>query len=132
MLSSPRPDLCISRSIGLLCVAQGRLQVFMPQSLPNGRQTHSAIDEFSGMRVPKLMERASNACLRAVVVPAFLHRLVAQWSSAPVLFCPEQWSMLVAHAFEVGPQLLHQALIVEQNRSSLATFPHSGQVFIVQ
>lgn len=39
MLPSPRPDLGISRSIRLLGIAQGRLQVLMPQPLPNDRHT---------------------------------------------------------------------------------------------
>src|SRR6266571_1422017 len=82
--------------------------------------------------MPKLVERASHTCLRAVAVPAFLHRLIAQRPSTPVLFRSEQRPVFVAHAFEVGPQLLHETRIVEQDRSPLATLPHDGQVFIVE
>ena len=132
MLPSPGPYFCISRSIRLLGIAQGRLQVLMPQSFANGRQTDPAIDQFSGMRMPKLVERAGDPCLRAVVVPALLHRLVAQWSSSPVLFRSEERPVFVAHPFQVDPELLHKARIVEQDRSPLATFPHDGQVLIVE
>src|SRR5947209_4429922 len=82
--------------------------------------------------MPKLVERASHTCLRAVVIPAFLHRLVAQWSSPSILFCTEERPVLVAHTFQVGPQLLHETRIVEQDRSPLATLPHNSQVFIVE
>ena len=63
MLPSPRPDLCISRSIQLLGRVRGRLQVLVPQPLANGRQTDSIIYELSRLRMPELMERASDACL---------------------------------------------------------------------
>src|SRR5712692_11166925 len=82
--------------------------------------------------MPKLVERAGNPCLRAVMIPAFLHRLVAQWSSPPVLFRLEERPVFVARAFQVGPELLHETRIVEQDRSPLATLPHNGQVFIVE
>src|SRR5438270_5624848 len=82
--------------------------------------------------MPQLVERAGDPCMRAVVAPAFLHRLVAQWPSSPVLLRSEQRSVLVAHAFEVGPQLLYQVRIVEQDRPPLATFPHNGQVFVIE
>src|SRR5258708_12094980 len=82
--------------------------------------------------MPKLVECASNPRLRAVVIPAFLHRLVAQWSSPPVLFRLEERPVFVAHTFQVGPELLHETRIVEQDRSPLATLPHDGQVFIVE
>src|SRR5204863_1125111 len=131
MLPSPRPYLCISRSIRLLGIAQGRLQVLMSQPLPNRRQTHTAVDQFCSMRMAELVECTDHCRLCAVVVPAFLHRLVAQWPSSPVLFCSEQGPVFVAHPFQVGPELLHQTWVVEQNRSPLATFPHNGQMFIV-
>jgi len=35
----------------------------MPQPLANGWQIHSAIDEFSCVRMPELIERADDACL---------------------------------------------------------------------
>ncbi len=95
----------------------------MPQPLANGWQTDPAIDQFSRMRMPKLVQRAGDACLRAVVVPSFLHRLVTQWSSSSVLFRSEQGPVLVAPAFEVGSELLHQTWIVEQDRSPLPPFP---------
>lgn len=104
----------------------------MPQPLANGRQTDAPVDEFSCVRVPKLVERAGNTCLRAVVVPALLHRLVAQRSASPVLLRAKERSMLVVRVFHVGSQLMHQARIVEQNRSPLAAFPYDGQVFIVE
>src|SRR6266566_9439142 len=132
MLPSPRPDLCISRSIRLLGIAQGRLQVLMSQPLANGRQTHSTIDEFSRVRMPKLVERAGNPCLRAVMVPAFLHRLVAQRPSSPVLLRSEQWPMCVAHPFQVGAEKLYQMRIVEQDRPPFAAFSHDGEMFIVE
>jgi len=104
----------------------------MPQPLANGRQTDPAIDQFSRMRMPKLVQRAGDACLRAVVVPSFLHRLVTQWSSSSVLFCSEQGPVLVAPAFQVGSELLHETWIVEQDRSPLAAFPHDGQMLIIE
>ena len=82
--------------------------------------------------MPKLVERAGNPCLRAVMIPAFLHRLVAQWPSSPVLFCSEQGPVFVAHPFQVGPELLHETWIVEQNCPSLAAFSHDGEMFIVE
>jgi len=50
----------------------------MPQPLPNGRQAHPTVDELSRVRMPELVERAGYPCLRAVAIPPFLHRLVAQ------------------------------------------------------
>jgi hypothetical protein len=82
--------------------------------------------------MPKLVERTVYSCLRTVMIPAFLHRLVAQWSSPPVLFRSEERPVFVAHAFQVGPELLHETRIVEQDRSPLATLPHNGQAFIVE
>lgn len=82
--------------------------------------------------MPELVERAGVACLRAVVVPALLHRLLAQRTSAHVLLCAEERPVLVAHPFEVGTQLMHQARIVEQNGSPLATLLHDGQVFVTE
>ena len=49
--TTPCPSFGISGLICLLCIAQGRLEVFMPQSLPNGRQTYPTTDEFGGMRI---------------------------------------------------------------------------------
>ena len=49
----------------------------MPQPLANSRQTHSTVDELSCVRMPKLVERAGDTCLRAVAVPSFLLRLVS-------------------------------------------------------
>src|SRR5256885_8757943 len=97
-----------------------------------GGKTTPAIDQFSRMRMPKLVQRAGDACLRAVVVPSFLHRLVTQWSSSSVLFRSEQGPVLVAPAFQVGSELLHQTWIVEQDRSPLAAFPHDGQMLIIE
>ncbi len=57
MLPSPRLYLCISRSIRLLGIAQGRLQVLMPHVFTNRRQTHPSIDEFCRMSMAQLMER---------------------------------------------------------------------------
>src|SRR6266480_2978427 len=74
----------------------------------NRRETHSTIDEFNRVRMPKLVERAGNPCLRAVLVPAFLHRLVAQRPSSPVLLRPEQGSVFVDHPFQVGSEKLYQ------------------------
>src|SRR6266567_4881608 len=104
----------------------------MPQPLANGRQTDSTVDEFSCVRVPELLERADYSCLGAIMIPSFLHRLVAQWSSAPILFRSEQRPMFVARPFQIGPELLHQARIVEQDCPSLATFPYNRQVLIVK
>ncbi len=128
----PGPYLCISGRISLLSIAESGLQVLMPQPLANGRQTHAPVDEFSRVRMPKLVERAGKPGLRAVMIPAFLHRLVAQWSSPPVLFRSEERPVFVAHAFEVGPEKLHETRIVEQDRSPLVTLPHNGQMFIVE
>ncbi len=63
MLPSPRPDLGISRSIRLLGIAQGRLQVLMSQPLANGRQTDTTVDEFSRVRMAELVELAGDPCL---------------------------------------------------------------------
>src|SRR5260370_3454226 len=104
----------------------------MPQSHANRRQTDATVDEFSCVGMPELVKRTDYPCLRAVVVPAFLHRLVAQWSSSPVLLRSEQRPIFVAHPFQVGPELLYQVRIVEQDRPSLATFSHDGQVLIVE
>ncbi len=52
----------------------------MPQPFPNGWQAHSTIDEFSRVCMPKLVERAGDSRLRAIVAPSFLHRLVAKRS----------------------------------------------------
>src|SRR6266487_569283 len=82
--------------------------------------------------MPQLVECAGDTCLRAIVVPAFLHRLVAHWSSSPVLFRSKQRPMFVVHPFQVGSELLHQMRIVEQERSPFATFPHDSQMFIVE
>src|ERR1051326_3733728 len=104
----------------------------MPQSLPNSRQTYPAVDEFSGMRMPKLVERTGDTGLRAVAVSAFLHRLIAQRSPSPILLRSEQRPVFIAHPFEVGPEVLHQARIVQQDHSPLAAFPHDGQMLIVE
>jgi len=40
--------------------------------------------------------------------------------------------MFVAHTFQIGPELLHEMRVVEQDCSSLAAFSHNGQVFIVK
>src|SRR5215469_2991397 len=48
MLPPPGTYLSISRSIRLLGIAQGRLQILMPQPFPNGRQADPSIDELSG------------------------------------------------------------------------------------
>src|SRR6266436_4366787 len=90
MKPPPGSYLCISGRISLLSIAESGLQVLMPQPLANGWQTHSAVDQLSGVRMPELVERASYSSLGAVMVPAFLHRLVAQRPSSPVLFCTEQ------------------------------------------
>ena len=84
------------------------------------------------MRMPKLVERAGDTCLRAVVVPSLLHRLVAQWSSSPVLFRSEQRPVLVTYPFQVGAELQYQARIVEQDCSPLTTFSYDGQMLIVE
>jgi hypothetical protein len=63
LLSPPRLYLSICSSIGLFCIAQGGLQILMPQPLANGRQAHPTIDKFSGMRMPQLMERAGDTYL---------------------------------------------------------------------
>src|SRR6266487_2921590 len=82
--------------------------------------------------MPQLVECAGDTCLRAIVVPAFLHRLVAHWPSSPVLFRSKQRPMFVAHPFQVGSELLHQMRIVEQERLPFATFPHDSQMFVVE
>src|SRR5712692_4247287 len=104
----------------------------MPQPFPNGWQTYPTIDEFSGVRMPKLVERASYSSLGAVTVPAFLHRLVAKRSSSSVFFCTKQRPVSVAHPFQISSELLYQMRIVEQDCSPLATFPHDCQVLIVE
>lgn len=104
----------------------------MPQPLANGWQTDPAVDKLSRVRVPELMDCTDHPYLCAVVVPSLLHRLVAKWPSSPILFRSEQRSMFVAHPFQIGPELLNQARIIEQDRPSLATFPHNRQVFIVK
>ena len=104
----------------------------MPYSLPNGRQTDSTVDELSRVHMPKLVERAGDICLRAVVVPALLYRLVAQRPSSPVLLRSEQWPMCVAHPFQVRPELLYQTWIVEQDRPPYAAFSHDRQMLIVE
>src|SRR5712692_4276694 len=104
----------------------------MSQPFANSWQTHPAVDEFSCVRVPKLVKRAGNTCLGAVMIPSFLHRLVAQWSSSSILFRSKQRPMFVAHPFQVGSELLHQMRIIEQDRSPLTTFPHDCQMFIVE
>src|SRR5437016_1447219 len=80
----------------------------------------------------KLVERADDPRLRAVVLPAFLHRLVAQWPASPVLLRAEQRPMLVAHAFQIRPELLYEALVVEQDRPPFAAFSHDGHMLIVE
>ncbi len=82
--------------------------------------------------MPKLVERAGNTGLRAVVVLAFLHRLVVQQPSSPVLLRSEQWPIFVAHPFQVGPELLYQTWIVERDRPPFAAFSHDRQMLIVE
>src|SRR5437879_3437242 len=104
----------------------------MPQPLANGRQTYPSINEFCRMRMAQLMECTSNACLLTIVIPSLLNRLIAPRSSASILFCSEQRPMFVAHPFQIGPELLHQTRIVEQDRPSLVAFSHDGQMLIVE
>jgi hypothetical protein len=40
--------------------------------------------------------------------------------------------MFVTHPFQVSVELLYETRIVEQNRSSLSTFPDDSEVFIVE
>src|SRR6266852_5640383 len=40
--------------------------------------------------------------------------------------------MLVAHPFQIGPELLYQPRVVKQDRSPSATFSHDRQVLIVE
>jgi hypothetical protein len=45
--------------------------------------------------------------------PSVTSRLVTQRSSSPVLFRSKQRPVFVAHAFQIGPQLLYQVGIIE-------------------
>ena len=40
--------------------------------------------------------------------------------------------MLVAHPFQIGSELLHETRIIEQERPSLATVFHDGQMLIIE
>src|SRR5258708_36915881 len=73
--------------------------------------------------MPKLVERASHTCLHTVVIPAFLHRLVAQRSSPPVLFRSEKLPVLVPCSLQVRPKLVDEMRIVYQNGPFLLPFP---------
>src|SRR5258708_2702077 len=80
----------------------------------------------------KLVESAGYSCLCAVMIPTFLHRLIAKWPSSPIFLCPEQWSMFVAHPLQIGPKLLYETRIINQDRSPLATFPYDGEMLIIE
>src|SRR5260370_19180275 len=80
----------------------------------------------------KLVESGGVSCLCAVMIPTFLHRLIAKWPSSPIFLCPEQWSMFVAHPLQIGPKLLYETRIINQDRSPLATFPYDGQMLIIE
>ena len=58
--------------------------------------------------------------------------LVTQWPSSPILFCAEERPLFVAQAFEIGPELLHETRIIEQDRPPLVAFSHDSQVFVVE
>src|SRR5260221_2543968 len=82
--------------------------------------------------MPKLVERAGNTCLRAVVIPAFLHRLVAQRSSPPVLFRSEKLPVLVPCSLQVRPKLVDEMRIVYQNGPFFVALPDDREGFIVK
>ena len=73
-LATPCAYLRTGGFIRLFGIAQRRLQMLVPQSRTKGRYTYSAVDELSRVRMSKLVERAGDPCLRAVVIPAFLYR----------------------------------------------------------
>src|SRR6266568_3198367 len=128
----PGPYLCISGRISLLSIAESGLQVLMPQPLANGWQAHATINEFSCMCMPELVERTVHSCLRTVMIPAFLYRLVAQWPSAPVLFRSEERPVLVPCSLQVRPKLVDEARIVYQNGPFFVALPDDREVFIVK
>ena len=63
LFPSPISQLCVSSLIVLLSIAQGGLEVLMPQSFANGWQAYLAVDELSCVRMPQLVERAGYSCL---------------------------------------------------------------------
>ena len=81
---SPRPYLCISRSIRLLG-KEGRLEVLMLQPLANGRQTHSAVNDFrcstvSPFVIYSLRPLSSNPCRIATICTTTLSSYAADHS----------------------------------------------------
>src|SRR5260370_37528904 len=97
-----------------------------------GGQTYTTVEESSGVVLRKWGELTSHTCLRAVVIPAFLHRLVAQRSSPPVLFRSEKLPVLVPCSLQVRPKLVDEMRIVYQNGPFFVALPDDREVFIVK
>lgn len=57
----------------------------VPQSFPNGSQTDAAIYQFRRVTVTQLVQRAGDARLSSVVLPTFLHALIPQRPTTPIL-----------------------------------------------
>ena len=98
--AAPSPYLGIGRLIQLLGIAQRRLEVLVPQPFAACRETHPVINQFGGVRMPQLMQRADNTRASTVPLPAFLRRLIPQRPAAPVLFRPEDRAVPISRAHD--------------------------------
>ena len=129
---APGPYFRVCSRIGLFGIAQGRLQVAMPQTLSDRGKTHPVVDEFGGMGVPELVKCAFDIHPLTVTGPPFLHRLIAQRAAPTILLGPKQRSIAISHLLEIGAKLAQKPGIVEQYRPLFSAFAREGKPFIVR
>ena len=75
--------------------------MLVTQSLADGRQTDTAVDQLCGVAVTELMEGAGDPCTLRVGLPADLNTLVADRAAASVLTGLEYRAMHVVQTFDV-------------------------------
>ena len=103
----------------------------MAEPLADGPQADAPVNHLGGVAVAKLVDGADDASQLTVVRPALLDRLIADRATVAILRGPEEEAALVAHHFQVGPQLLQQARIVNQDRALPPAFSDHGQPLVV-
>ena len=105
--ASPRPNFSLRHFVREVGIAQGRLNMLMPQSFTDRGQTHTRIDQLSGMRIPELMQGADDPGLMTVFFLDRWHGLIAQRTALIVFLSAEDWSLMKVTLAQIALEQNH-------------------------
>lgn len=131
-VASPSTDFRIGSVISELGIAEGGLNMLVPQSLSDGGEADAVVDEFGRMSMAQLMQGACDTRHLTVFGPFLLSRLIPQRPTLIIFVSAEEGAMLIALLAQILFEERHQRGIIEQDGALALPFAQHRDVFIVQ